>query len=166
MIDIYNTALVSLGYVLSPDKTKVLMLYHNANSSDISYGKFNGYSDFVRNNESPYESFVRAVAEQTGLIVRKAEFRGDVLWPNFRDQGKSFFSQIFITTDYEGIPKQYTDKGKNQWWTISQVLRGDVPIWDGDKHFLPLVFDNKKEPFHGYMPYERGVPKGWFFKRG
>ena len=162
----YNTALVALGYVLSTDRTKVLMVHHNANSSDVSYGKHNGYSDFVGNEESPYEAFCRTVLENTSLTVRKAEFRGSVVWPNFKDTGKSFFSQIFITSDYEGIPKQYNNMGTNRWWTVTELLRGDVPIWEGDKQFLPLVFDKNKEPFHGYMPYERGVPRAWFFKRG
>ncbi len=28
-----------------------------------------------------------------------------------------------------------------------------VPMWEGDRHFLPLVFDGDTRPFHGVMPY-------------
>lgn len=161
----YNATVIVLGYILSPDKTKALMLYHNASPSDLSYGKYNGYSDELRSTESTYETFQRCVLEQTGLTVRKARFRGSIHWPNFRDRRKSFFGQIFVCDEYEGIPKEFNTHGNNRWVTISEMMRGDVPIWDGDKHFLPLVFDKEAAPFHGYMPYERGVPRDWFVQR-
>jgi 8-oxo-dGTP diphosphatase len=40
-----------------------------------------------------------------------------------------------------------------------------LPLWDGDKHFLPLVFDNDARPFHGVMPYENGRALSWNFER-
>ena len=161
----YNACILSLGYVLSRDKTKALLLFHNSNPNDFSYGKYNGYSDFVRSNESALECFERSVMEMTGLKVRNSRFRGSVHWPNFKQSQKSFFSQIFICDDYENIYKEFNLLGQNRWVTVSELLRGDVPIWEGDKHFLPLVFDKDPAPFHGYMPYERGVPRDWFFKR-
>lgn len=162
----YNTITVALGYILSPDKTKALMLYHNGNSSDISYGKYNGYSDQIQINESSFEAFNRVVMEQTGLTVKEFRFRGDVHWPNFRDRNKSMLGMIFVCDRFEGIPKKYNQHGQNKWVTITEILRGDVPIWDGDRHILPLVFDKDSKPFHGYMPYEKGVPRDWFMKRG
>ena len=162
----YNSTIVSLGYLTNPEKTRTMLLYHNANMNDYSYGKYNGYSTHVQTNESSYEAFCRAVLEQTNLTVRQAQFRGSVHWPHFKDPYKSFFAQIFLCSDYEGIPLQFNNLGQNRWLTVTEVLRGDVPVWDGDKHFLPMVFDDNKMPFHGYMPYEKGVPRGWFFQRG
>lgn len=162
----YNTAILSLGYITNPERTKALLLYHNGSMSDFSYGKYNGYSDFVNPTESAYEAFARVVKKHTNLTVRKAQFRGSVHWPNFRDANKSFFAQIFVCHDYEGIPLQFNSLGQNRWVTVSELLRGDLPIWEGDKHLLPLVFDDKKTTFHGYMPYERGVPRGWYYQRG
>ena len=161
----YNTSILSLGYILSSDKRKVMMMFHNANANDLSYGKYNGYSDFVRPNESSIECFQRAVNEMTGLTVRKTRFRGAIHWPNFRQQQKSFFAQIFLCEDYEGMPKEFSTLGQNRWVTITEVLRGDLPIWEGDKYFLPLVFDRDPTPFHGYMPYEKGMPRDWFVQR-
>lgn len=162
----YNTAIVTLGYVVSPDRSRAMMMYHNANSRDLSYGKYNGYSDFLRNNESAYEAFCRVVNERTNLTVRKAQFRGSIHWPHFKEQNKSFFAQIFVTSDYEGIPCQYNELGQNRWVTVGEILRNEIPVWEGDKHFLPLVFDKNPTPFHGYMPYERGLPRAWFYQRG
>jgi len=162
----YNTAIVAIGYILSKDKKNILLLHHNTDAADISYGKHNGYSDFVRIHETPYEAFVRAVREQTGLVIEKATFRGSIMWPDFHDEGKAFFSQIFVATEYEGEPAQYNVSGQNRWWSVEELLRGDVPIWDGDRYFLPLVFDEDPVPFHGYMPYSQGTPQNWAYFRG
>lgn len=161
----YNASILSLGYILSKDKTKVMMLFHNANANDFSYGKYNGYSDFIRPNESALEAFQRVVAEMAGVKTRHVRFRGGIHWPNFKQHHKSFFAQIFVCDDYEGIPKEFNALGQNRWVSITELLRGDVPIWEGDKHFLPLVFDQNPTPFHGYMPYEKGMPRDWFVQR-
>ena len=161
----YNTTLLSLGYLLSPDHRKALLLFHNASSSDISYGKYNGYADFLRPDESSVECFQRTVLDSTGLAVRRSRFRGSIHWPNFRDRQKAFFGQIFVCDDYEGTLKEFNHLGQNRWVSVAEVLRGDVPCWDGDHHFLPLVFDADPRPFHGYMPYERGVPRTWVYQR-
>ena len=34
-------------------------------------------------------------------------------------------------------------------------------MWDGDRYFLPLVFDGDPRLFHGFMPYAGGRPVGW-----
>jgi 8-oxo-dGTP diphosphatase len=141
------------------------MLHHNAMSSDVSYGKYNGYSDFLHHDESSVECLNRVVLEMTGLTVRKARFRGSIHWPNFRQRQLPLFGQVFVVEEYEGLPREFNALGHNRWITLSELLRGDAPIWDGDKHFLPLVFDRDPVPFHGYMPYERGVPRNWFYQR-
>jgi 8-oxo-dGTP diphosphatase len=38
-------------------------------------------------------------------------------------------------------------------------------MWEGDRYFLPLVFDKDPLPFHGHMPYEKGCPVSWRYFR-
>jgi 8-oxo-dGTP diphosphatase len=38
-------------------------------------------------------------------------------------------------------------------------------MWEGDRYFLPLVFDDDPRMFHGYMPYKDGKPLSWEFVR-
>jgi N-methylhydantoinase A len=40
-----------------------------------------------------------------------------------------------------------------------------LPMWEGDRYFLPLVFDNDPRTFHGVMPYKNGRPESWSFER-
>jgi 8-oxo-dGTP diphosphatase len=41
----------------------------------------------------------------------------------------------------------------------------ELPMWKGDRYFLPLVFDGDPRVFHGYMPYKDGDPLNWTFIR-
>ena len=40
-----------------------------------------------------------------------------------------------------------------------------LPMWAGDRHLLPLVFDDDPRPFHGVMPYVDGRPASWTYHR-
>lgn len=161
----YNATLLSLGYLLSEDRQRVLFLYHNAKSDDFSYGKYNGYADFIQDNESSLDCFKRIVFENTGSTPLDIVFRGSVHWANFRQRNKSFFAQIFLATINDRNLLTLNKQGENRWLTVDEVLRGDVPLWQGDKHILPLVFDDNPIPFHGYMPYVESKPQNWFFAR-
>jgi len=46
---------------------------------------------------------------------------------------------------------------------VDRIL--DLPLWDGDRRFLPLVFDNDPRGFHGVMPYRDGRMVSWSFSR-
>lgn len=159
--------IVSLGYILSKDRSRTLMMFHDANPNDDSYGKFNGYFTPILPTESALEAFKRAVYDQTGLEVRQAQFRGSMHWTNFRRAGENTFAQIFLCTDFHGTETvRVPELGENRWVRLTELARGDYPIWDGDQHFLNLVFNTATTiPFHGYMPYERGVPRDFFYQR-
>lgn len=161
----YNSSVLSLGYLISEDKEKVLLLYHNQDSTDLSYGKYNGYSDFLNIDESSLDCFKRIVFELTGVNPFNIKFKGSIQWSNFRDEGKSFFAQIFIANIDENKIEPINKFGENRWITIDEINRGDIPMWHGDKHILPLVFDEITTPFHGFMQYEEGHPADWLYSR-
>lgn len=161
----YNARVLSLGYVLSEDHQNVLMLYHTADPNHLSYGKYNGYSDFLRHNESNLDCFKRSVFECTGTTAFDIVFRGSVHWSNFQQQDKSFFAQIFVARINPQRVQLQNVYGENRWLTVEEVLRGDVPLWDGDRQILPIVFDDVSTPFHGVMTYDQGMPQHWFYAR-
>lgn len=47
------------------------------------------------------------------------------------------------------------------WLAVYQGL----PLWGGDRHFLPLVFDDDPRAFHGVMPYRDGRMLSWTVSR-
>ena len=46
------------------------------------------------------------------------------------------------------------------WVEVERIL--ELPLWDGDRFFLPLVFLTGKQ-FHGVMPYQDGRPISWTY---
>ena len=54
-------------------------------------------------------------------------------------------------------------EGTLEWIAIERIP--DLPLWDGDRHFLPLVFDGDPRTFHGVMPYRDGHLLSWDFSR-
>lgn len=159
-------SVVALGYVLSPDRDHALLLYHNAKPNDLSYGKFNGLSGVVLPTESVSEAMQRIVREETGAIATHLRYRGNVHWARFGQSQESVMGHIFLIEGLDNNPRlKNTPNGQLHWIRIDEMLNGDRPIWAGDEHFLPLVFDLDPRPFHGYMPYEHGVPRSWSFER-
>ena len=41
----------------------------------------------------------------------------------------------------------------------------ELPMWEGDRNFLPLVFDADPRAFHGVMPYRDGRMVSWRYSR-
>lgn len=41
----------------------------------------------------------------------------------------------------------------------------ELPMWKGDRLFLPLIFDNDPRQFHGHMRYDGDEPIEWNFDR-
>ena len=44
-------------------------------------------------------------------------------------------------------------------------VAADLPMWAGDRHFVPLVFDDDPRTFHGTMPYDASEPLSWSYER-
>ena len=158
-------SVILLGYVLSKDRDHVLMLYHNAQTSNPSYGKYNGINGDLSPEESLTEGMTRIIKEETGCLPVGMRYRGNIHWAKFGRNQESLLGHIFVIQGLDGKPPAHCPHGQLQWIPIDEILNGDKPIWSGDEHFLPLVFDLDPRPFHGFMPYEHGVPRNWSFDR-
>lgn len=157
---------VVLGYALSPERDRVLMLYHNGDANDSSYGKYNGLSGRMGAHESVSEAMRRVVLDETGVEPAHMELRGVVHWANFGHRNESLLGHIFLIPSLSGVPPRTTRRGEIHWVPISRLLApGELPMWSGDENLLPLIFDHHRQPFFGYMPYDQGVPRSWSYDR-
>lgn len=102
----YTPVLATLGYVLSPDRRRCLMVHRHARPGDQHLGKYNGLG---------------------------------------------------------GEPPTRNDEGDLAWVEIARL--DQLPLWESDRHFLPLVFDGDVRPFHGVMPYREGRVVSWAYSR-
>jgi 8-oxo-dGTP diphosphatase len=148
----YTPILGTLGYVLSIDGSKVLMMHRNKRDDDDHIGKYNGLGGKVHRDENIAKSMAREIEEEAGVIPTQMSLRGTINWTGFGKNGEDWLGFIFLITAFEGEAWSSCNEGDLEWIAKDKIL--ELPLWEGDRHFLPLVFDTKKAPFHAFMPYE------------
>ena len=159
----YTPILATLGYVLSPDRRRVLMVHRNARSGDHHLGKYNGLGGKLEPGEDVVAGMRREIREEAGIDCTRLQLRGTISWPGFGKQGEDWFGFLFVIDAFEGEPPARNAEGDLEWVPV-EALAG-LPLWEGDRHFLPLVFDADPRPFHGVMPYEAGRMVSWSYSR-
>ncbi len=157
----YTPILATLGYVFSPDQRQVLMIHRNARPDDAHFGKFNGLGGKLEPGEDVVAGLRREVREEAGIECNALELAGTISWPGFGKHGEDWFGFIFRITAFTGVPFKANPEGSLEWVAVEQVPC--LPLWEGDRYFLPLVFDFQSPQFHGVMPYEAGRPAGWSY---
>jgi 8-oxo-dGTP diphosphatase len=153
----------TLGYVLSPDRQQVLLLHRNACLDDQHFGKYNGLGGKMQPDEDVHTCMVREIEEEAGILCQELTLRGTINWPGFGPDGESWLGFIFLITSFTGMPKARCPEGELGWHRLADISR--LPMWEGDRFFLPLVFDDHQRPFHGVMPYSQGRPLRWRYFR-
>lgn len=151
--------LTTLAFVKHPDGERVLMCHRVARAADEQHGKFNGLGGKVEADEDVVACVRREVREEAGLEITALRLRGTVSWPGFGRDGSDHFGFIFVVDAFTGTPPDENEEGVLTWERIDAL--GELEMWEGDRHFLPLVFDDEVAQFHGVLPYRDGRPVGW-----
>lgn len=159
----YTPILATLGYVLSPDGSQVLMLHRNAREDDHHLGKYNGLGGKIEADEDVLAGMIREIREEAGIECEALELRGTLSWPGFGKHGEDWLAFVFVVTRFTGAPLESNPEGTLEWVAIADLH--SLPMWEGDRHFLPLVFDADPRPFHGVMPYRDGRMQSWAYSR-
>jgi 8-oxo-dGTP diphosphatase len=159
----YTPIVATLGYVLSPDRSQVLLIHRNARADDQHLGKYNGLGGKLEPDEDVVAGMRREIHEEAGIDCTALSLRGTISWPGFGKQGEDWLGFVFVVTEYSGTPFDRNPEGTLEWVPVADILQ--LPLWDGDRHFLPLVFDHDPRSFHGVMPYRDGKMVSWGFSR-
>ena len=155
----YTPILATLGYVLSPDRDQVLLVHRNARAHDAHLGKYNGLGGKLEADEDIVAGMRREIREEAQIDCNELQLRGTISWPGFGKHGEDWFGFVFLITRFQGVPPASNPEGDLEWVPIERIM--DLPLWDGDRHFLPLVFDPTVNQFHGVIPYAGGTSAGW-----
>ena len=153
----------TLAYVLHPDGRRVLLVHRTYRESDENLGKYNGVGGHLEKGESVAACMVREIREETGLEVLSMRLRGTVCWADFGPSKADWLGFVFVVDSFRGEPFADNEEGTLSWEPIDRL--GQLPMWKGDRLFLPLVFDGDPRPFHGYMRYEGDEPRDWTYSR-
>lgn len=159
----YSPIVATLGYVLSEDRSQVLLVHRNARTSDQHFGKYNGLGGKMDPGEDVVACMRREIHEEAGIECTRMILRGTISWPGFGKQGEDWLGFVFLIERYNGTPPESNEEGRLEWVALERIF--DLPLWDGDRHFLPLVFDADPRTFHGVMPYRDGQMQSWSYSR-
>ncbi len=167
----------TLAYLWDRETDRVLMIRRNARSDDDHFGKINGLGGKLEPDESVSEGLRRELMEEAGVELTRFELRGTITWTNFGPKREQWLGFIFLVDQWRGEPPAGNAEGSLEWVSRARLveacgepergtgLDSEFPMWAGDRHFVPLVFDDDRRTFHGTMPYEGDVPRSWTFER-
>jgi len=159
----YTPIIGTLGYVVSPDRREVLLVHRSARAGDDHFGKYNGLGGKMRKDEDVLGCLRREIEEEAGIHAEGVILRGIINWTGFGPSNEDWLGFVFRIDAFSGTPREVNEEGTLAWHAIDTIL--DLPMWAGDRHFLPLVFDDDPRVFYGYMPYANDLPLGWSYVR-
>ena len=159
----YTPIIGTLGYILSPSGRETLLVHRIARAGDQHFGKYNGLGGKMKADEDVFTCMTREIREESGLRCTAMQLRGTINRTGFGPRGEDWLGFIFLITAWEGEPQSRNEEGDLLWHPLDRLA--DLPMWEGDRHFLPLVFDGDPRPFHGCMPYAGGRPLSWTYRR-
>ena len=145
--------LATLCYVRKNGKT--LMIHRVKKENDYHQGKWNGIGGKFDQGETPEECVIREVEEETGLKIKSPRLHGLLTFPMF-DGIDDWYVFVYTVDEFEG--KLIDSSEGNLAWIPNDELT-NLNLWDGDKYFLPWLFENKF--FSAKFIYEDGKMKDY-----
>ncbi|MBB4759830.1 NUDIX domain-containing protein [Amorphoplanes digitatis] len=147
----------------SPDRRKVLMIRRDTRPDDLHFGYYNGLGGKLEPDEDVVAGMRRELREEAGLEALSVDLAGTISWPGFGRGGENWFGFLFRIPAWSGTPLSGNAEGSLHWVEVADVLAGRLPMWESDRHFLPLVFAAEPRPFHGVMPFADGKAQSWSY---
>lgn len=140
--------LATLCYVRRAGKT--LMIHRIRKKEDIHAGKWNGLGGKMEPGESPEECVIREVREEAGLEIRDPHLCGVLTFPDFA-HNEDWYAFVFTAHEFDGDLID-SNEGVLRWIDDDELL--DLPLWEGDRYFLPFL--EGKNFFSGKFIYQNG----------
>ena len=127
-----------------------LMMHRVKKNEDENAGKWIGIGGHLEDNESPEECIRREALEEAGLKLSDLRLRG-ILTFILPAWGNELTFLYTAHTDTEELPD--CSEGVLKWIPIGEEL--NLPLWEGDKIFLPLL-QNRDDVFSLKLVYDAG----------
>lgn len=116
----HTPIVATLGYLLSPDGTHVLMIHRNARPGDHHLGKYNGLGGKLEADEDVLACMRREIREEAGVECGQMQLRGTISWPGFGKQGEDWLGFVFLIHSFDVRRRPPTPKAP---WNGSPLRR-------------------------------------------
>ena len=115
-----------------------LMMHRTKKSQDENAGKWIGLGGHLEPGESPDECIRREIAEEAGISVTDLRLRGIITFilPDWGDELTFLYT---ARSEAEILPE--CAEGELKWIPVDDVM--SLPLWEGDRAFLPLLRSRK-----------------------
>ncbi|MDH4147694.1 MAG: 8-oxo-dGTP diphosphatase [Acidimicrobiia bacterium] len=172
----YTPIVGTLAYVVDRDARTVLLVHRTARADDEHLGKYNGLGGKLEADEDVAAGMRRELREEASIEVSAMALRATISWPGFGPNGEDWLGFVFVVDGWRGTVPDRNPEGTLHWVPLDRLLAAcaedpevraaaALPMWEGDRWFLPLVLDDDPRPLHGVMPYSGGRPTGWRYER-
>ena len=127
-----------------------LMMHRVKKEEDENAGKWIGIGGHLEENESPEECICREALEETGMNLTGLKLRGIITFilPDWGNELTFLYTAQTDTTELKEC-----SEGVLKWIPIEDVM--DLPLWEGDRIFLPLL-QTREDVFSLKLNYEPG----------
>ena len=134
------------------------MIHRNRRADDAHFGKYNGLGGKLEAGEDVVTGMRREIREEAGDRMRlAATSRHHQLGRGSASVARTGLASSSSSTSSTARRCWKNPEGALSWVAVEDILQ--LPLWDGDRFFVPLVFDRSVPQFHGVMPYRAdGVP--------
>ena len=128
-VSVYTPIVGTLGYVVSPDRRKTLLVHRNAREDDDHLGKYNGLGGKMEPREDVATCMRREIREEAGIECRAMTLRGTINWTGFGPRGEDWLGFIFRIDRFAGEPSTRNPEGDLEWHAIADLE--SLPLWEG-----------------------------------
>ena len=127
----------TLCYIMRDNE--ILLLQRNKKKNDANEGKWIGVGGKLQDHESPKDCLIREVHEETGFKLINPKLRGILTFvlPKWEDE----LSFVYTADTFEG-ELQECSEGTLAWISKQNIL--SLPLWEGDKAFLPILLNEER----------------------
>lgn len=115
-----------------------LMMHRTKKEQDENAGKWIGIGGHMKEDETPEECVRREIIEETGLAVEDLKLRGVLTFilPAWGNE----LTFLYTASTKEEVSRECPE-GVLKWIPVDEVM--DLPLWEGDRTFLPLLKEEK-----------------------
>lgn len=119
--------------------SSLLLMYRNKKPNDVHEGKWISVGGKLEKGETPDECARREIFEETGLVVKKMDFKGIITFPDFTPD-TDWYTYVFKVTEFEGELLSDSVEGTLEWVPYDQVLQ--KPTWEGDYEIFKWILED------------------------